>query len=77
MQCNIIKMVFWFQVLEVRHLQPVASQVLKILQLYEALRQRMGCVLVGPSGCGMHAYKYTKLFVKEWDVCYINLWKNY
>ena len=28
------------------------SQVAKILQFYEATKQRMGVVLVGPSGCG-------------------------
>ncbi|KAK7197103.1 dynein heavy chain [Novymonas esmeraldas] len=33
-------------------LQVVESQIHKILQLYEALRQRMGVVLVGPSGSG-------------------------
>lgn len=34
------------------NLQLIESQVQKILQLYEALRQRMGVVLVGPSGSG-------------------------
>jgi len=33
-------------------LEYVESQVRKILQLYEALNQRMGVVIVGPSGCG-------------------------
>ncbi|CUG87914.1 dynein heavy chain, putative [Bodo saltans] len=33
-------------------LQLIETQVLKILQLYEALQQRMGVVLVGPSGSG-------------------------
>ncbi|RNF09395.1 cytoplasmic dynein 2 heavy chain 1 isoform X1 [Trypanosoma rangeli] len=33
-------------------LQLVESQVQKILQLYEALKQRMGVVLVGPGGSG-------------------------
>ncbi|KAG5494148.1 hypothetical protein JKF63_01983 [Porcisia hertigi] len=33
-------------------LQVVESQIQKILQLYEALRQRIGVVLVGPSGSG-------------------------
>lgn len=33
-------------------LQLVEAQVRKILQLYEALNQRMGVVLVGPSGSG-------------------------
>eukprot|EP00796_Vickermania_ingenoplastis_P004422 gene4422-3221_t len=33
-------------------LQLVEPQIQKILQLYEALRQRMGVVLVGPSGSG-------------------------
>ena len=33
-------------------LQLVEAQVSKILQLYEALNQRMGVVLVGPSGSG-------------------------
>lgn len=30
----------------------VDSQVQKILQFFEATRQRMGVVIVGPSGCG-------------------------
>jgi dynein heavy chain 2 len=33
-------------------LQYVEAQVSKVFQLYEALRQRMGVVLVGPSGSG-------------------------
>ncbi|KAL7696985.1 dynein heavy chain [Lotmaria passim] len=33
-------------------LQPIASQQKKVLQLYEALQQRTGVVLVGPSGSG-------------------------
>ncbi|KPI89860.1 putative dynein heavy chain [Leptomonas seymouri] len=33
-------------------LQPIASQEKKVLQLYEALQQRTGVVLVGPSGSG-------------------------
>ncbi|KAH9577240.1 Dynein heavy chain [Trypanosoma melophagium] len=33
-------------------LQLVESQIQKVLQLYEALKQRMGVVLVGPSGSG-------------------------
>eukprot|EP00759_Apiculatamorpha_spiralis_P039816 PhF_6_TR38629/c0_g1_i1/m.57632/K10414/DYNC2H, DNCH2; dynein heavy chain 2, cytosolic len=33
-------------------LQVLENQIQKILQLYEALRQRMGVVLVGPSGSG-------------------------
>jgi dynein heavy chain 2 len=32
------------------------SQVVKIIQLYEALNQRMGVVLVGPSCSGMYSY---------------------
>lgn len=28
------------------------TQIAKILQFYEATKQRMGVVLVGPSGCG-------------------------
>jgi dynein heavy chain 2 len=28
------------------------NQITKILQFYEATKQRMGVVLVGPSGCG-------------------------
>ncbi len=39
-------------VLTERKLEVVASQIKKILQLYEALNQRMGVVVVGPSGCG-------------------------
>mmetsp|Transcript_41826 Transcript_41826/g.82044 ORF Transcript_41826/g.82044 Transcript_41826/m.82044 type:complete len:4055 (+) Transcript_41826:307-12471(+) len=34
------------------HLEQVDTQVKKILQLNEALQQRMGVVIVGPSGCG-------------------------
>jgi dynein heavy chain 2 len=33
-------------------MEHVESQIKKILQLYEALHQRMGVVIVGPSGCG-------------------------
>jgi len=33
-------------------LESIDSQVKKILQLHEALHQRMGVVVVGPSGCG-------------------------
>lgn len=33
-------------------LQLIATQVQKVLQLYEAMNQRMGVVLVGPSGSG-------------------------
>lgn len=33
-------------------LQPNEDQVSKVLQLNEALSQRMGCVVTGPSGCG-------------------------
>ncbi|KAK7201330.1 dynein heavy chain [Novymonas esmeraldas] len=33
-------------------LQPIAAQQKKVLQLYEALQQRTGVVLVGPSGSG-------------------------
>eukprot|EP00760_Papus_ankaliazontas_P016261 PhM_4_TR16775/c0_g1_i1/m.22691/K10414/DYNC2H, DNCH2; dynein heavy chain 2, cytosolic len=33
-------------------LQVLENQIQKVLQLYEALRQRMGVVLVGPSGSG-------------------------
>ncbi|KAJ9467285.1 Cytoplasmic dynein 2 heavy chain 1 [Diplonema papillatum] len=33
-------------------LQRIDGQVRKVLQLYEALRQRMGVVIVGPSGSG-------------------------
>ena len=34
------------------NLQNVPSQVNKILQFFEATKQRIGVVLVGPSGCG-------------------------
>jgi len=34
------------------HLDPIPAQIRKIVQLYEALNQRMGVVIVGPSGCG-------------------------
>jgi dynein heavy chain 2 len=30
----------------------IEKQVQKMLQFYEATRQRMGVILVGPSGCG-------------------------
>lgn len=33
-------------------LQYIDKQVQKILQFYEATKQRMGVILVGPSGCG-------------------------
>ena len=33
-------------------LQYIEKQVQKILQFFEAMRQRMGVILVGPSGCG-------------------------
>jgi hypothetical protein len=39
-------------VLKQHNLEAVESQIKKILQLYEALNQRMGVVIVGPSGCG-------------------------
>ena len=38
--------------LEELKLQYIESQVQKILQYYEATKQRMGVVIVGPSGCG-------------------------
>mmetsp|Transcript_20380 Transcript_20380/g.17683 ORF Transcript_20380/g.17683 Transcript_20380/m.17683 type:complete len:432 (-) Transcript_20380:261-1556(-) len=40
------------EVLEELKLDAVESQILKILQFYEATKQRMGIVLVGPSGSG-------------------------
>jgi dynein heavy chain 2 len=33
-------------------LENIDKQVQKILQFYEATKQRMGVVIVGPSGCG-------------------------
>lgn len=33
-------------------LDPLPSQIKKVVQLNENLNQRMGCVIVGPSGCG-------------------------
>ena len=38
--------------LEELKLELIDTQVQKILQFYEATRQRMGVVIVGPSGCG-------------------------
>eukprot|EP00736_Rhodelphis_marinus_P001173 Rmarinus@m.17616 len=39
-------------VLKSKNLEVVTPQVQKILQFYEATKQRMGVVIVGPSGCG-------------------------
>jgi dynein heavy chain 2, cytosolic len=33
-------------------LQRIDKQIMKIMQFYEATKQRMGVVIVGPSGCG-------------------------
>jgi dynein heavy chain 2 len=41
---------------EVEILAAVPSQLNKILQFYEATKQRIGAVLVGPSGCGKDHY---------------------
>uniref|UniRef100_A0A7S0W0F2 Cytoplasmic dynein 2 heavy chain 1 n=2 Tax=Hemiselmis TaxID=77924 RepID=A0A7S0W0F2_9CRYP len=38
--------------LEELKLDPLPSQIKKVVQLNENLNQRMGCVIVGPSGCG-------------------------
>ena len=57
------------------HYEFIESQFKKVLQFYEACRQRMGVVLVGPSGCGKSAIwkllkaAYTKL--KQEVVIYI------
>lgn len=40
------------EVLATMKLHVIDNQVAKILQFYEATKQRMGVVLVGPSGCG-------------------------
>lgn len=40
-------------------LEHVDMQIKKIVQLYEALHQRMGVIIVGPSGCGQ--------WRSEWD----------
>lgn len=40
------------EVLNTMKLHVIDNQVGKILQFYEATKQRMGVVLVGPSGCG-------------------------
>eukprot|EP01063_Lacrimia_lanifica_P011176 TRINITY_DN1797_c1_g1_i1.p1 TRINITY_DN1797_c1_g1~~TRINITY_DN1797_c1_g1_i1.p1 ORF type:complete len:4267 (+),score=1793.68 TRINITY_DN1797_c1_g1_i1:109-12909(+) len=40
------------EAIEEAKLQRIDSQIQKILQLYEALKQRMGCIIVGPSGSG-------------------------
>lgn len=39
-------------VLTEKHLQIIPTQIQKILQFYEAIKQRMGVVVVGPSGSG-------------------------
>lgn len=39
-------------VLEEMKLASNEAQISKVLQFYEATKQRMGVVLVGPSGCG-------------------------
>ncbi|CAD8135851.1 unnamed protein product [Paramecium octaurelia] len=40
------------EVLQSMKLSEIDNQIAKILQFYEATKQRMGVVLVGPSGCG-------------------------
>jgi dynein heavy chain 2 len=40
------------EVLATLKLDAIDNQISKILQFYEATKQRMGVVLVGPSGCG-------------------------
>ncbi|EGR34655.1 hypothetical protein IMG5_004580 [Ichthyophthirius multifiliis] len=40
------------EVLRENRLDIIETQIQKILQFYEATKQRMGVVLVGPSGCG-------------------------
>lgn len=40
------------EALKEKGLEVVDAQITKILQFYEATKQRMGVVLVGPSGCG-------------------------
>lgn len=40
------------KVFEEEKLSLMPSQLNKILQFYEATKQRIGAVLVGPSGCG-------------------------
>eukprot|EP00698_Gefionella_okellyi_P019038 TRINITY_DN5781_c1_g2_i1.p1 TRINITY_DN5781_c1_g2~~TRINITY_DN5781_c1_g2_i1.p1 ORF type:complete len:3148 (-),score=914.00 TRINITY_DN5781_c1_g2_i1:20-9082(-) len=40
------------QAIQQEGLQVLENQVRKVLQFFEALRQRMGVVIVGPSGCG-------------------------
>jgi len=47
-------------------LQYIEKQVQKILQFYEATRQRMGVILVGPSGCGKTTiWKVLKLALEK------------
>jgi dynein heavy chain 2 len=40
------------RVFEEESFEMLPNQLNKILQFYEATKQRMGAVLVGPSGCG-------------------------
>ena len=40
------------EVLKELKMEEIETQMGKILQFYEATKQRMGVVLVGPSGCG-------------------------
>ena len=40
------------EVLAEMKLDAIQQQISKVLQFYEATKQRMGVVLVGPSGCG-------------------------
>lgn len=40
------------EVLSEMKLDAIETQIAKILQFYEATKQRMGVVIVGPSGCG-------------------------
>ena len=49
-------------------LEHVEMQIKKILQLYEALHQRMGVIIVGPSGCG------TLLGGREQSVMQLRCW---
>jgi putative ribosome biogenesis GTPase RsgA len=51
----------------------VVSQVRKMLQLKESLDQRMGCVVVGPCGCGKSSVwgVLRAAMIKCGQVCYV------